>query len=85
MAEHSERARYVTEQVALWIANDGDYIERARDWARSGPLYLQRRLRGVIEAAEEGTPPWHVAQELAPNDFDRVRWRDVAEEIQEEE
>lgn len=85
--EHSERARYVTEQVALWIANDGDHIEEARANILAEPNGLrgfEQYLSRVISLARKGEAAWHVQQELAPNDWARIHWDDVAREISEE-
>ena len=81
--EFSERARYVTEQVSLWIQNDGDYIEQARERAHD-PERLRAFLGSVIRRAPKGQAAWHVAAELAPNDWDRVHWDDVAEALRED-
>ncbi|MEU7814105.1 hypothetical protein [Pseudonocardia sp. NPDC049154] len=81
--EHSDRARYVTEQVKLWIANDGEYYEEARGALRRGGVAgMQDYLTGVLrDARHESDAAWHVAQELAPNDYDRIRWTDVVDEL----
>lgn len=78
--EFSERARYVTEQVALWIANDSEYIEGAKERAHD-PERLRAYLGSIIRRMPKGRAAWHVAQELAPNDWDRIDWKRVAEEI----
>lgn len=83
--EHSERGRYVTEQVAVWIENDGEHIADARrllEWR--GVPGLEKFLRNVMNAAPNHSAPWQVAQELAPNDYGRVDWATVADRIKPE-
>ncbi|WP_040829060.1 hypothetical protein [Nocardia jiangxiensis] len=90
--EHSERGRYVTEQVALWIANEGDatfykgtndriaFIAARHAW--DGELdALARFATHLIRTAQPAHAAWQVQQELAPNDYDRIRWEDVAAEL----
>ena len=82
MTEHSERARWVTEQVALWLANDGEYEPVARRLARQGALSeLGTAYAELIRRAPRGSAAWQVAQSLAPDDYDRIRWSDVAAEL----
>jgi hypothetical protein len=81
--EHSERGRYVTEQVSLWIQNDGDHYYEARDRAHN-PERLRAYLGSVIRRAAEDSAPWYVAQELAPNDWDRVDWAQIAEDLRDQ-
>lgn len=78
--EHSERARYVTEQVSLWIQNDGEWNALARGRA-DDPDRLRAFLGSVIRRSPQGKAAWHVAQELTPNDWDRIDWKAVAEEL----
>lgn len=89
-AEHSERARYVTEQVKLWVANDGDHYETARklaghDAAARAATYplLAEHLYGVLRATSHprGSAAWQLQQELAPNDYARIHWADVADQL----
>lgn len=79
--EHSERAVYVTHQVATWIINDGLYYMTALKMARMGTKALASFCTRTIEAARHGEAAWHVRQELAPNDYARIRWEDVAAEL----
>ena len=83
--EHSDRARYVTEQVALWIVNDGDHVDEARANAEAerGGAYrgLEQFCTRVISLARKGEAAWHVGQEMAPNDWARIRWDDVANQL----
>lgn len=78
MSTYSEREQYVTEQVAAWITSDGDHIDAARRLAKEGSAHaLGNFLMTVVRSARPHTAPWHVAQELAPNDWGRVDWREV--------
>lgn len=79
--EHSDRGAYVTEQVKLWIANDSDYVRQAQTVARIGTEHLAEFAKDVVLTAPRHSAPWHVAQELAPNDWDRINWKQVAEEL----
>lgn len=44
MYEHSERAKYVTEQVALWLANDYEHYQHAQVCIKEGRA--MQALRG---------------------------------------
>lgn len=87
--EYSERGRKVTEQVSMWIVNDGDHYFAARVYARddraNGALnddgLLAEYLNAVIRWAVRPSAPWQVAQELAPNDHGRIDWRSVADDL----
>jgi hypothetical protein len=81
--EHSDRGRYVTDQVKLWIVNDGEFIGSART-ASADPAWLEKLLAYLLHTAAEGSAPWHVAQELAPNDYTRINWAEIAEELRGE-
>lgn len=75
MPEFSERGRYVTEQVALWLENDGPRVESARNFILTeGTAGLEDFVTTVCRFARKGDAAWHVAQELAPNDWARVDW-----------
>lgn len=75
--EQSNRGRYVTEQVQIWIENDGDRIEKAKEQARRGDL--DRYLKGEIQFAKSWDAAHHVKQELAWNDLEyRVDWQAIA-------
>jgi hypothetical protein len=83
--EHSERAREVTEQVALWIENDGERIEAARYklgvyGVAPGNAFV-KYLEVALRDARPYSAPWQVAQNLSPNDYDRIDWDMVAERI----
>jgi len=82
-SEHSERGAYVTHQVSVWICNDGDLIEAARAAVRVGDL--ARWVKQTIRSAPRYSSPWHVGQELAANDYDRVDWQSVADDLRPEE
>jgi hypothetical protein len=88
--EHSERGRWVTDEVSLWINNDGDYYETAHHYAHMD--YMDGMLTGnngllaeylgtILQGAVKPSAPWHVAQELSPNDYERIDWRSVADDL----
>jgi hypothetical protein len=79
--EHSDRGRYVTEQVALWIENDSNYIDGARRAAHTGTEHLRQYLTLIISGAPAYSAPWQVAQEMAPNDWDRVDWESIKKDL----
>jgi hypothetical protein len=83
--EHSDRGRYVTDQVSVWICNDSEHIQQARDVLQlDGSIQaVALFLTGLIKSARPYSSPWHVAQELAPNDYGRVDWRSVADDLTE--
>lgn len=75
----TERQKYVTEQVAVWIENDGKYVQDAKALAKADDVpALRRYLVKTIRFSRRGEAAWHVSRELAPNDFDRIRWDLVA-------
>lgn len=82
--ERSERGRYVTEQVRLWIVNDSDHYHQAQDAARKGAKELEVLLRGILRHPVAQSAPWQVSRELAPNDYNRIHWDEVAEELKGE-
>lgn len=71
---HHDRA---TEHVTLWIINDGDYYDRARDLAPS-PQLLGEYLTLILEDAKEQSAPWHVRRDISANELDAIDWRYVA-------
>uniref|UniRef100_UPI003F496DDE hypothetical protein n=1 Tax=Amycolatopsis sp. CA-096443 TaxID=3239919 RepID=UPI003F496DDE len=87
MAVPNERERYVTDEVIEWLVNDGPVrAEAVRIIARSGKtaahdvgVWLWHRIRG----ARRGTEAWHLAQDLAENDYFRVSWGEVARSVRE--
>lgn len=82
--EHSDRAQYVTDQVAMWITNDGDHVANAQRLAKEGSAHaLGSFLITVVRAARPHTAPWHVAQELSANDWGRVHWDEVLRQLNE--
>ena len=83
--EYSERGRYVTEQVALYLANEGTEVDgrrvafRCADLADSGDLAaLATFARATITSLPEAAP---VRRELAVNDWERIDWAAVADEV----
>lgn len=85
MTEHSERSRYITDMVALYISNEGTYDGPERIAERAATLaadddhtalatYVTHIIRTHPEARE-------VRAEMAGNDYDRIHWADVAAEL----
>lgn len=81
--EHSDRGRWVTFQVQLWIENDGANIVKARELAKQGTQNMAVHLTGLLVTSNPYSAPWQVAQELAPNDYDRIDWESIAVELRE--
>lgn len=83
--EHSDRARYVTEQVAVWLENDSDHVtamyQVLTNTKEDKVLAFKQRVIDVILSAKPHSAPWQVRQILAPSDYDRVHWDDVAERV----
>ena len=91
MQEHSERARWVTHLVTVWLENDGDYAENAReivkqatDAGKDPAAELGKSVSALLRIAPHGSAPWQCAQDLAPNDYNRIRWTDVVESLTED-
>jgi hypothetical protein len=82
--EHSDRGRYVTDQVLTWICNDSEQIEQAQSAARRSTGVFTQWASGVIRTARPHMAAWHVRQELAPNDYNRVDWQAVADALKPE-
>lgn len=84
--EHSERGRYVTDQVKLWLENDGPVLARARKVSAQDGFdgFVEFVTTWIRTAHETSTPAWHVREELAGNDYDRVNWIEIYKEIAEE-
>ena len=77
--EHSEKGAEVTRWVELWLINDGDYYPQALDLALAGEVEeLGKWVSGVLRTARMPSAAWHTARELAPNDYARVDWADIA-------
>lgn len=82
MKAMTERQSYVTEQVAVWIESDGKHYPDAVALAKVDDVSaLRRYLVKTIKFSRRGEASWHVRQELAPNDFDRIRWDVVADRL----
>lgn len=75
--EHSDRGRYVTDQVQVWILNDGACIGAARMVAEDGAVAVERHLWTLVTRAAPHSGAWHTGQELAPNDRGRVDWEGI--------
>lgn len=81
--EHSDRGRYVTDQVKLWLENDGQVIDSARKVAAVDGLAGFVEYVSTIVRRQAGAA-WHVRQELAENDYGRINWAEIYGEITEE-
>lgn len=82
--EHSERARYVTTLVSMWIENDGEHSEKAMEWAtKGGVAFFGLMCTKVLNRANVGSAAWHTFLELCPNDFrnDRIHWDEIARNL----
>lgn len=79
--EHSDRGRHVTHLVQVWIENDGEHIVDAQAYARQGADVLADHLTEILRQARRSSAPWQTAQELAPNDYDRVDWQGIANDL----
>jgi hypothetical protein len=78
----TEREAYVTEQVAVWIENDGKHYYDAVTLANKEMHdALKRYLTKTIRYSRKPQAAWHVGQELAPNDWDRIDWVAVADRL----
>jgi hypothetical protein len=80
--KHDEVA---THHVSVWICNDGDLIDFARQVALGGPKALKRYVTAVLRLAPKNTAAWHVAQEIAPNDLERIDWQSIVYDLKAEE
>lgn len=80
--DHSDRRRYVTNQVSMWVCNDRNIYFQARQMAAEvSAIDLGSYLIPIIQRARPHSTPWQVAQELAPNDYNRIDWSSVAEDL----
>lgn len=79
--EYSDRGRYVTHLVTVWIENDGDHVDMARQMAKVGPESLASRLTEILRRSPRGSAPFQTAQDLAPNDYARIDWKQIAEDL----
>ncbi|MGI6797983.1 hypothetical protein [Gordonia sihwensis] len=83
--EDTDHGRWVTDQVAVAIANDGEFLDgervafRARDFAESGDLAALAAF--VTNRIKTGTDFRALRAELSANDYDRINWCTVASEL----
>lgn len=68
----------ITEHVEQWLIHDGFHVYRAANAAEVSPDALSRYVARTLRSASEGTAAWECAQELAPRDYDRIDWSDLA-------
>lgn len=81
--EHSERAMYVTHLVSVWLANDRAPYETVR-WMHDEMESNERIgefVTDILRSSRPNSAAWHTAQDLAPNDYSRIRWADVVNEV----
>jgi hypothetical protein len=81
--------------VATWIISEGEFIdvdgERLRISEHAAYLAKEQRLNTlkqfvsrIIQSARPNgimSAAWEVGQELAPNDYDRIEWPEVAKQL----
>lgn len=67
-----------TEQVSLWINNDGDYYDAARLIIRHHGLDEFMRAMAATLDARETEAVRSVRAHLSRNDMDRIEWFEVA-------
>jgi hypothetical protein len=79
----TDRERAVTEMVSLWITNDGDRYETARAFASvyGGGHEFILHMKRLVRQAPLYSAPWYVAQDMSPNDYNRVDWASVARDL----
>ena len=83
--EHSDRGKYVTELVSTWICNDGAFYNKARNCASRGVRSLECYILYLLRDFDPPLPtPLQVAQELAPNDYNRIDWQSIADDLLQE-
>ncbi|MET9260466.1 hypothetical protein [Amycolatopsis sp. NPDC004079] len=86
MSEPS-RMQYLTAEVTQWLKDDATVRdEAARIAAQPGKSTVSNLgswLWHTIHAAPRSSKAWHLAQELAPNDYFRVSWGAVTRSIQD--
>lgn len=81
------RTEYVSEIIALFIANEGEFdgdqriAERAARLAGDGDIPGLRRYVRLIITSGRTLGARQVRDELAANDWDRVDWSRVADEL----
>lgn len=91
----NEREEYVTDMVATWLANEGEFItvegEEVRIAEHAAALAEENRLDSLKRFVESiiRTAPTHgplaaageVRRELAHNDYARINWAEVSAEL----
>lgn len=72
----------MTRLVGVWLANDHDpYFELGPLAAEGAVAQLAQRATEILTTARKGSAAWYTAQELAPADYDRVDWAEVARDV----
>lgn len=82
--EHSDRGKHVTHLVQVWIENDGACVTGAQAAARISTDSLRVYLTNVLKSAPRMSAARQMADELASNDYGRVDWQMVAEDLLDE-
>lgn len=71
-----------THSVALWITNDEPYYWEAKKRAEASDIDgLRKYLTKALKEAKEPSAAWYTAQDLSPNDYDRIDWEAVAGDL----
>lgn len=76
--EHSQRGKDMTHKVSVWIENDFQFNPTAVSLAHHvGCGALRHYLSVILKAAAPYSAAWQTAQDMAPNDYDRVDWQEI--------
>lgn len=76
------RSEFVTVHVSGWICNDRELIGFAKQVALGGPKSLRGYIEAVLYLAPKHSTPWVCAQELAPNDFSRIDYQTIIDDME---
>lgn len=79
--EYSARTKENTEWVSVWIVNDAEFYEPAREAARIGAAELGEFLTRTLQYAYPESAAWYTAREMSENDYDRVDWAEIASDL----
>lgn len=77
--EFSDRAKFVTHYIEVWVVNDGSLYDEARMWASGNTRDFAAFMVKTLRNAEIGTPAYLASQELSYNDFTngRIHWAQI--------
>lgn len=70
-----------TRWVAVWAINSPEYYGQLQDVAADGPDALRELVKRIWTNAPDGTTEYYQAREMAPGDYDRVDWSEVASDL----